>query len=40
MADRGHADGDPVLSRQVRQDVPVDFVVAERRLVLRKTELL
>ena len=40
MADRGHADGDQVLGRQVRQDVPVDFVVAERRLVLRKTELL
>ena len=40
MADRGHADGDQVLSRQVRQDVSVDFVVAERRLVLSKTELL
>jgi hypothetical protein len=40
MADRGHADGDQVLSRQVRQNVSVDFVVAERRLVLSKTELL
>jgi hypothetical protein len=40
MADRGHADGDQVLSRQLRQDVSVDFVVAERRLVLSKTELL
>ena len=40
MADRGHADGDQVLSRQVRQDFSVDCVVAERRLVLRKTELL
>jgi hypothetical protein len=39
MADRGHADGDQVLSRQVRQDVSVDIVVAERRLVLSKTEL-
>jgi hypothetical protein len=25
MTDRGHADSDQVLSRQVRQDVPVDF---------------
>ena len=40
MADRGDADGDQVLSRQVRQDVSVDIVVAERRLVLLKTELL
>jgi hypothetical protein len=40
MADRGDADGDQVLSRQVRQDVAVDFVVAERRRVLSKTELL
>ena len=40
MADRGHADGDQVLSRQVRQDLSVDFVVAERWLVLSKTELL
>ena len=40
MADRGHADGDQVVGRQVRQDVSVDFVVAERRLVLSKTELL
>ena len=40
MANRGHANGDQVLSRQVRQDFSVDCVVAERRLVLRKTELL
>ena len=40
MADRGHTDGDQVLSRQVRQDISVDIVVAERRLVLLKTELL
>jgi len=40
MADCGHADGDQVVGRQVRQDVSVDFVVAERRLVLSKTELL
>ena len=40
MADRGHANRDQVFSRQVRQDVSVDCVVAERRLVLRKTELL
>jgi hypothetical protein len=39
MADRRHADGDHVLARQVRQDVPVDIVLAERRLVLLKTEL-
>ena len=29
MADRGHADGDQVLGRQVRQDVSVDVVVVE-----------
>jgi hypothetical protein len=40
MADRGHTDGNQVLGRQVRQDVPVDFAVAERRLVLLKTEPL
>jgi len=40
MADRGHADGDQVVGRQVRQDVSIDFVVAKRRLVLSKTELL
>ena len=40
MADQGDAETNQVLSRQVRQDVSVDFVVAERRLVLRKTELL
>jgi hypothetical protein len=40
MADQGDAEADQVVGRQVRQDVPVDFVVAERRLVLRKTELL
>jgi hypothetical protein len=39
MADRRHADGDQILARQVRQDVPVDIVVAERRVVLLKTEL-
>src|SRR5712671_5564389 len=37
---RGHADGDQVLGRQVRQDVSVDEIVAERGLVLLKTELL
>ena len=37
---QGDAEADQVLSRQVRQDVSVDFVVAERRLVLSKTELL
>jgi len=40
MADRGHADGDQVLGRQVRQDVSVDEIVAESWLVLLKTELL
>ena len=40
MADRGHADGDQVLGRQVRQDVSVDEIVAERWLVLLKAELL
>jgi hypothetical protein len=40
MADQGHAEADQVLSRQVRQDVSVDFVIAERRLVLSKIELL
>ena len=40
MADRGHAHADQVLCRQVRQNVSVDIVVAERRLVLLKTELL
>src|SRR5271166_2222719 len=40
MADRGHADGDQVVGRQVRQNVSVDLIVAERRLVLSKTELL
>jgi len=40
MADRGHADRDQVLSRQVRQDISVDFVITERRLVLFKTKLL
>ena len=34
MADRGHAEADQVLGRQLRQDFPVDFVVAERRRVL------
>ena len=40
MADRGHADGDQVLGRQVRQDVSVDEIVAECQLVLLKTKLL
>ena len=40
MANRGHANGDQVLSRQVRQDFSVDFVVAERRLISLETELL
>jgi len=39
MADRCHTDGDQVLGRQVWQYVSVDIVVAERRLVLSKTEL-
>jgi hypothetical protein len=39
MADRGHTDGNQVLGRQVSQDVSVDFVVAERRLVLLKAKL-
>jgi hypothetical protein len=40
MTDRGHAEADQVLGRQIRQDVSVDEIVAERRLVLLKTELL
>jgi len=40
MADRSYADSDQVLARQVRQDVPVDIVVAKRCGVLRETELL
>ena len=40
MADRGHADGDQVLARQVGQDVSVDEIVAECQLVLLKTKLL
>ena len=40
MADQRDAEADQVVGRQVRQDVSVDFVVAERRLVLSKTELL
>ena len=39
MADRGNTHADQVLGCQVWQDVPVDIVVAERRLVLLKTEL-
>ena len=34
MTDRGHAEGDKVLGRQVRQDVSVDIIVAERGRVL------
>ena len=34
MADRGHADGDQVVGRQVRQDVAVDIVVVECGRVL------
>ena len=40
MADQGDAESDQVLGRQVRQDVPVDEIVAERWLVLLKAELL
>ena len=40
MTDRGDAEADQVLGRQVRQDVSVNEIVAERRLVLLKTELL
>ena len=34
MADRGHADADQVVGRQLRQHLGVDVVVAERLLVL------
>jgi hypothetical protein len=34
MADRGHAQADQVVGRQLRQDLGIDIVVAERWLVL------
>ena len=34
MADRGHADGDQVVGRQLRQYFAIDIVVAECRRVL------
>ena len=38
MADRGHAEADQVLGRQLRQHFAIDIVVAERRLVLFKPQ--
>ena len=40
MADRGHADADQILRRQLRQDFAIDIVVVECGRVLSKTELL
>ena len=40
MADRGHTKADQVLGCQFQQNVSVDEIVAERRAVLLKTELL
>lgn len=34
MADRGHADSNQVVGRQLAQHLGVDIVVAERRLIL------
>jgi hypothetical protein len=34
MADRGHADADQVIGRQLRQHFAIDIVVVERRRVL------
>jgi hypothetical protein len=39
MADQGNAEADQVLSRQVRQDVSVDLVVAERWHVALKAQI-
>jgi len=40
MAGRGHTKADQVLGCLFRQNVSVDEIVAERRAVLLKTELL
>ena len=38
MADRGHADADQVVGRQLRQHIAIDIVVAECRRVLFKPQ--
>ena len=38
MADRGHTDADQVLSRQLRQNLGIDIVVAKCGLVLLQTQ--
>ena len=38
MADRGHADADQVVGRQLRQHLGVDIVVAKSGLVLLQTQ--
>ena len=40
MANQGHAKANQILGCQMWQQVAVDFVAAERLLVLLKTELL
>ena len=40
MADRGHADADQVLGRQLRQNFAIDIVVAECRRIALQAQIL
>ena len=40
MADRGHAQADQVVGRQLRQDLGIDIVVAERGHIALKAQAL